>query len=646
MVTSEKAPLNRLCFIHMAVLACGCLVGVAVAAFVSNLPIDFSAEIGEARRLGIVSKTILAGYPKSRDILFYAAFILLPITISLGAWIVWGRRHRSDLAALFRIEPTPMVARLPARPFLALVTVIVSLLIPFNINNFYETAGGWAFFGEEGQFLAHAQILLDGGDYARDFFCLYGPLVTYPLAFAMKLFGASVMVGRCYTYGLTIVSAVIIVTMLNVAMRNRGLFIIASLFMMAIFIDGGDRTSPTYLRVLLGYVPLLILFRNALNELKFSAAISGVSLGISLLFSQEVGLCAVIATLVFLHMETRATKTYRRLASQVGQLTIGCCLVVLPMLGYFYRHNALGRFFESLYGYPKLVTLGFGSLPFPSFSELMAAPLTGRAYFPYWIIGIYLLAAISLSVVIFLGQANRDTHFRVSLLVFGMLLFRAALGRSDESHFYFALSPALMLTFLMLDDAFRELSNCPVQVLKTGRCILIGGLVLSLVLLCGTSRILRNSMVRVYTELNRFPSKFNVQETGVALPQMTRAGVLFDRATAHDIVKIGQALDHYTRPGDNVLFFPNEAAYYFLFNRSVPTRYVHAYFAVTTDQRREMVNELEQSRPAYVIYTLNSWRIDDIPEYIQVPEVVSYLREKYTPVEDLGGILVLRRKSL
>ena len=124
-------------------------------------------------------------------------------------------------------------------------------------------------------------------------------------------------------------------------------------------------------------------------------------------------------------------------------------------------------------------------------------------------------------------------------------------------------------------------------------------------------------MVRVYTELNRFPSKFNVQETGVALPQMTRAGVLFDRATAHDIVKIGQALDHYTRPGDNVLFFPNEAAYYFLFNRSVPTRYVHAYFAVTTDQRREMVNELEQSRPAYVIYTLNSWRIDDIPEYIQ-----------------------------
>jgi len=45
-----------------------------------------------------------------------------------------------------------------------------------------------------------------------------------------------------------------------------------------------------------------------------------------------------------------------------------------------------------------------------------------------------------------------------------------------------------------------------------------------------------------------------------------------------------------------------------------------------------------------MVYSLDDWRIDDIPEYVLVPEVVRYLGEKYSLAEDLGNILVLRRK--
>jgi carbamoyl-phosphate synthase large subunit len=50
-------------------------------------------------------------------------------------------------------------------------------------------------------------------------------------------------------------------------------------------------------------------------------------------------------------------------------------------------------------------------------------------------------------------------------------------------------------------------------------------------------------------------------------------------------------------------------------------------------------------RPSYVLYSLNIWRIDDIPENIQVPEVTNYLREKYEPTENLGSAMILRRRE-
>ena len=636
---------GRLLWIQWAILLGGCLVGLVSAALVSSFPFDFSQELVEAKRHGIVSRTILAGYPKSRDLVLYAVIILLPVIFSLGAWLFWSRGRRPALAAILR-DPAAIAALPGKRPFLSLALVLACLLLQFNLSNFYEPAGGWAFLGEEGQFLADVQVLLGGGIYARDFLCLYGPLVVYPLAFAMKLFGVSVMVGRFYTYVLTVISAGILVAMLNLTIRNRRLFIAASLFMGVLFIGGGGRTGATLMRVMLGFVPLLILYRYGGGERKLPSVATGVGLGISLLFSQEVGLCAVIAVGVFLCMQAHAAGSYRRLLAQGALIAAGCCLVVLPMLGYFYHQDALGRFFESLYGYPKLVTLGFGALPFPSLQAFLAAPLSGGAYFPYWMIGIYLLAAVYLLVILFLGLGNRDIHFRAALLVFGMLLFRAALGRSDESHYYFALSPALMLALLMLDDSIRRLADSPCRTLEIGQRMLIGGLLVSLLLLLGTSRVLRANLVNVFSELRRFPAKFSVQKTGVALPQLTRGGTFYDQATAEDLVKIGGALDRYTKPGDYVLFFPNEAAYYFLFDRRVPTRYVHAYFAITTQHRLEMVAELERSRPAYVVYTLDNWRMDDILEDVAVPEVMHYLKEKYEKAEDFGNVLILKRKEL
>src|SRR6185369_14943116 len=105
----------------------GFLAGLAVAVMVAGIPFDFSGKLSEAERLGIISLTILNGYPKSRDVLWYAALIVLPVTGSASLL-----KRRVD----------------------ALVIFLVSLLATFNINNFYSPVGGSAFLREEGEYLA------------------------------------------------------------------------------------------------------------------------------------------------------------------------------------------------------------------------------------------------------------------------------------------------------------------------------------------------------------------------------------------------------------------------------------------------------------------------------------------------------------
>jgi hypothetical protein len=680
-IPPDTPSFNVLCLTHWAILAAGLLAGLFAASLVDLIPLDFSNELAKARSLGIVSVTILSGYPKSKDILFYAALILLPVGFSLGSWLLWSKRRRPELAALFVTENLGAPPAINSRKVALLAVSVVIAWLSFNLSGFYAPTSGWMFAGEMGEYLAWANVLLDGGTYARDFFCIYGPLMVYPLAWTMKLLGMSIVVYRIYWYILGLITIAILIAFLHLTIRRQWVFIGAAL--LCLFISPGPRSA-------LGIVPLLLLYRNLGSGRKLPIAASGFALGISLLFSQEAGLCALIATGAFLFLEARGTGGYRQLMERIGLVAIGCSLAIVPVLTYFYQQDALHAFFESIYGYPKLSTLGYAALPFPHFADLLADPLSNGLYFPYWIIGIYLVAAISLSIPLLLGRGNRDIHFRASVLVYGLFLFRVALGRSDASHYINSSLPAFLLVFLMFDDLVGGVKWSPLRqepeallnnatsrncllahfharvsaflprrepgdvkardrtlpaALRAGRIGAAAALMLSLALVIARTDRFRDDFFGFFDEAREVSSKFTVQEAGVKLPQLDRAGIYFDPETAGTFTKIKNALDRYTKEGEYVLFFPNEAGYYFLFNRRNPTRYAFSYFAVTAEQRREMIADLESRKPAYVVHSLDTYRIDDIPEDFQVPEVANYLRKKYDLAEDLGGILILRRKA-
>ena len=527
---------NLLRYQHYGVLGCGCLVGFCAALLAAGFPFDFPGALEEARRLGIVSRTVLSGYPKSRDVVCYALTVLLPVCCGLGAWFAWSWGRRPALVAMF-VEDTEAGGRGLNRwpPVVVLAIVAVFLLVTFDLNDFYAPIDGWSFLGEEGEYLAWAQSLLDGGTYARDFFATRGPLVLYPLAWALKLFGATLPVARFYTYGLNLIATAILVFFLYRCIRHRGVFVLSVSLALVMFSGGGGRVDAGLLRIFLGLLPLILLHREEVSGL--TALSAGAACGLSMLYSQEVGVCSFLAVLLLLALKARVQENRSGVVRQGALVVAGCATVLGAVLGCFFLAGAGYQCLDNLFSLMRLVMLGYASLPFPGLADFLSAPLSGGALLPYWTIGVYVVCAISLSVRFSLGLGSRELELRAALLVFGLLLFRVALGRSDASHYYFASVPAFLLIFLWLDATVAgRRTPSPLNRVHLSMMAL---LLCSILLLVANTRALQVQVSTVLAGIESFGSKFTLRQEGDVLLQLPRAGVFFSRDTAQNLMRIG-----------------------------------------------------------------------------------------------------------
>lgn len=635
---------------HVFVLFAGFLIGLGAALLVAGTSIDLSQELRQARELGITSLTILSGYAKKRDVLNYVATLAFPILFAVGLWLVWVRmaQRRDELIDLFSPESKQTLKTASWRWLLAAVTVGY-LFFSFNVNRFYvpvynPLVGAWPFLGEEGENLGWIQSILNGGVYGNDFHCLYGPMLLYPLAWLMKVTGPSVTIARQYTYALDLAAYGIILIFLYRSMRTKTGFVFAAIGYFLIFGQSEKHLlapNMTYLRVALGVLPIFLIFLYQERKDRKFVVSAGVVLGQSLLFSQEVGICSTFASLAMLVATPRPDSGISEVMADIGRLLGGIFISMLPMLLYFAKEGAMGALMDNLTIHPHLLGLGFTALPFPALNAFLLNPL-GDGLHHYWVILVYIASAIYLIPLLLLGRRDRYTVLKSAILLFGALLFRAALSRSDQYHIFFVSQPAVLLLFLMLDSALVPEEN------QAGRIIVARVAVVAVIIgtlsIAATNTSFANVPKEGAYHWQSLTSKFKRTRSGIQVPRVPRADVEFDPETAGSIYKIDYFLSRYTQQKEKVFFFPNEAAYYFIFNRNNPTRYVLSCFAATRSQRLELIGDLEKVRPQYVVYSLKTWRVDRISERLQSPEVFDYLIKNYDPVESYPDVIFLKRK--
>jgi hypothetical protein len=646
----EDKEYRKLYLHHASLLLLLCFLGIIFAYVFNLIAFDFSGEIRKARALGIVSVTVQTGYPKTRDLVTYASVFLFPVLFALGGWYLWAKKYMSRLGNLFyTTEDVPAPKNVSWVLALAFVAVFY-LFVSFNRNFFYYPAwnsysGAWSLLGEEGVDLAWMQSIFSGGVYGKDFFCLYGPMLIYPLAWFMKIFGTTVVAERAWKYILDLMAYGIIIFFLYKTLRWKTWFILSSVVFLFFFTTFDSWSlNRTYLRVVLGILPLLVIYFFFGNNKKYLLMLAGLVIGQSLLFSQEVGFCSFIAVLTGLALHFYFKSEGRSFVHACILVAFGTILSVAPMLIYLSAKGAFAPFLADFIGYPKLIMLGYACLPFAAFKAFIANPL-GEPLFFFWPIFVYIAVTIYVVPSLLSGKADKDQVLKVSLLIFGLLLFRIALGRSSHENIQRILPPAMLLLFLIIDSSLTTIKWARFRFLRAAHITLICALVLSTTVVVFHTFELSYRFPMTMNKLKRSLSEKLSTATvfGDQVPSVERGGVFYDSKTAHELVAIRDFLEANTQPGDYVYFFPNEAAYYFLFNRNNPTRYSFSYTAVTAAQRKELVGDLEKNKPQYVVYSRNTWRVDDIMEDVQVPEVVSYLQDHYRIYQDLGDVVIEKR---
>jgi len=675
--------------VGLAALGGGLAVATVAVLAARWLPLGFAYR---PNALGIVSVTTELRYPTHQETILFLAFGAVGV---LGTWLaagLLGRRRPTGprlvalellaLAALLATLMLPLVAGTavaavalvglvalargapvagagasdegvdasdekvdapdegvdarPARPTarataaLALAIVALALLrIPRLFQAIHAlgapdsklTRNDWVFLSEDGQHLAWADALARGGFHGKDLFCLYGPLYDWSVVWIWKLVGRSVSAWHLHVGVSEVLAWVAFLGLAALLLRRRWWLLPLVLFV-----------PHLSLRIGLAFASLAFLFRHGRSGRTGDAFAAGLLGGVSLLYSQEFGLAALVCAAVLFAIRPAAPAA----AAFVG----AAALAVAPLLVFYAANDALGPMLSDLVGYPRLLMAGFGNLPFPSLRSSLPWGLWPADDAMRLLREFYLLPAVA---VVALGAAlpriaphprspfvwiarlraalaADPRRLELALLaLFALAAFRSALGRSDQMHLYAVAAPPLLLLAVGADRLLGAARRAPGTVafhLALGAALVaFGGLA------TGTAR------AGAFHLTSAFWTARNL---------LTGSGAL---RGDYDVNRVVAWLEANAEPGETFYFLPNEAALYFLTDRPSPTRFVVSHQMVTDAHRAEALADLRADPPRYVVWNEAGLRLDDIgDETVLGPALWRWLHEHYRPVARIGGM--------
>ncbi len=577
--------------------------------------------------------------------LWLATLAALPVALVAAACALWlALRRRANDTAGDPVETPPPVgpvrSRMGSVVFAGAIVLLAIALTPnFWLNVWNVTHGipderraaaGFTFMGEIGQHLAWADALWRGGFHGKDFFCLYGPLFDLGAVGTWALLGRSIVAWDLY-FSLTRVLAMTGLLLLGAALLRRRAWVLALPCLVA-WIN---------LRVGLALVGLLFLDVWLRSGRGRWAAVAGAAGGTSLLYSQEFGLAFLVAAAVPLAL--------RREPRAAAGFAAGLALVVAPVFAWYAVNDALAPMLRDVVAYPGYMLAGFGKVPFPPFTAPLPTDPSSWRTLPVLELRIgYAIPAVCVAALLLLlpvsrieprrplaslagmlGSLREDPR-RVLLLstaVFGLLSFRAALGRSDVIHMLQALPAAALLLVVAADRLFERWRSAPEArplVAWRAAALLVFVLHAGFGIAPDPIGTLRQSAVNVSALLDRGNR-----------PIGSRA-----------VVRVTRWIQLHTRPDDPVLFLPNNAAYYYLTDRRNPIRFAMGHQIVTEAHRVEVLEDLSDDPPRFIVWDHEGVRVDGLADELVFGEaLLSWIREHYEREVRIGSVEILRPRA-
>jgi hypothetical protein len=228
----------------------------------------------------------------------------------------------------------------------------------------------------------------------------------------------------------------------------------------------------------------------------------------------------------------------------------------------------------------------------------------------------------------------------------GIVFLRSAFGRADEGHLMYAIAPFWVLNICFMEKAVRCIRKRNVQ--QTSRTtswfdrfqrlcfsrlsvvITVLGLGLYFWATCRNGGI-----VTLKAQLSKW--KESGLRNYVELAIERSGGIRVPAEQAEEIERTVAFITAHTERDEPIFDFSNQGAYYFFADRTNPTFYVQAAYAIPAGLQMQTVEQLKGSPPSLILLRENEIRRPVERE----PIIYEWIESNYREVERIGPNIIL-----
>ncbi|MEA2325170.1 MAG: hypothetical protein QOE68_129 [Thermoanaerobaculia bacterium] len=548
---------------------------------------------------GGIGAVTVAKYPKGFD---YFVVIALTLVSAVGA-LAFARRR----IAVMDGRPNRLAIWITAA--VVFITMFVIHDHPYAFMDMFH----------EGEHLAPASVMLDGGRPYRDIFFLHGFAADGGLD-ALVLGGKpSPKKTRRVEAVLDAAALAMLVPIAAAVTTTTGGFI-AAVILALCAVGAGEVPVFPYFR----WLPLLIAVWALLDGAprRWTIYLAAIASSLGILWSLDVGVCAVAATAIVILIYTRRV-TLIAIAAIAAPLIV--LLIARADLQHFFRDSfvIIPRSIDAIWSLP--------AKPLPSLSLLVhpvalwdwLASESARYYLPPVFFGFLLALAI------------RTRDMRVAIIaIFSIILFRTAAGRCSWSHTRFAL-PLLGLGVVAF--LFEPMLRRPLKAWRTIAFVIAA-------ILCFRYFEVAGNLNLGAKLLAGWPARQR-HERLVPYSMARGRGIYTYPENAADLAALD---DLARRAGPGPIFdLSGERALYYFLDRRPSTRCPDIAMLSNPGLSAEALRELNAHPPVFVILegTKILGSLDGIANRDRVPPIAAWIDARY-PVRMSAGRFVVgvRRK--
>ncbi len=480
---------------------------------------------------------------------------------------------------------------------------------------------------EEGIWLGWLQRLLRGQSLYKDTYVYQPPLIAWGMSLFVRATDISIYNVRLFLHILQILGFIIYYFFITkVVRRFQSRFL---LMFLAIAITSSFVKNNIEIRLAMGLVALMPLyFYYETKKIKW-LFLAGVLSALSFFVSLEVGTPALLCVLlgsVFIRPYKIAFK---------GALITAAGFVAgsLPVITILGLSNSLLPFIQQVYFYTSAFSSGYLNVALEQ-PDLFTLVRWGKVvdYFSSesWLWEVSRMGLVGGIFIALVKLTQRKLEAREKLIfvtsVFGLFLFRVALGRSDFYHLLFPLMVFLVVLFYILEEFTKKIPS------------LIYIVWVLFVFVFARDVINNGFLAREVFKLQSYANTAGAYQTYKSERSKIFTDKDADVKTTDDLVEF---IDKNTGVNDKIFAFPWMPEVYFLTDRLNATSFDIPYSFFTKGYQRQMIVELSKNPPAFVVYDPKMKFGNLGPDSLS--DVNLYLQANYKIVKTFGEIKILKK---